>query len=126
MSLRLSAKELLKDPFLQIDDYGADMRSLRYQGDCYDAAPLYRQPLNGFHSSNNSINYTDYLSGYGPESELTSEIDLFECEVDDDFAEVDAAIKGRRREDDGIFLRLRIADKEGWCISILSLHFLSF
>ncbi|KAK4266345.1 hypothetical protein QN277_027285 [Acacia crassicarpa] len=114
VSLRVSAKELLKDPFLQIDDYGSDMRSLRYQGDCYEVTPLYRQPLNGVHSSNNSINeYTDYYSGYGPESELTSEIDLFESDEDDNLAEADTVIKGRRREDDGIFLRLRIADKEG-------------
>ncbi|XP_054807266.1 probable serine/threonine-protein kinase WNK9 [Prosopis cineraria] len=114
VSLRLSAKELLKDPFLQIDDYGSDMKALRYQGDCYEITPLFRQPLNGVRSSSNSINeYTDYLSGYGPESELTSEIDLFDCEDDDNLAEVDTAIKGRRREDDGIFLRLRIADKEG-------------
>ncbi|KAF2284195.1 hypothetical protein GH714_019872 [Hevea brasiliensis] len=58
-SSRLSARELLEDPFLQIDDYGYDLTSLDYQGDC------------------NEI--------------------------------------GRRREDDGIFLRLRIADEEG-CI----------
>ncbi|XP_028773529.1 probable serine/threonine-protein kinase WNK9 [Neltuma alba] len=114
VSLRLSAKELLKDPFLQIDDYGSEMKALRYQGDCYEATPLFRLPINGIHSSNNSIHeYTDYLSGYGPESELTSEIDLFECEEDDNLAEVDTAIKGKRREDDGVFLRLRIADKEG-------------
>nr|KYP75027.1 Serine/threonine-protein kinase WNK1 [Cajanus cajan] len=87
-SLRLSAKELLEDPFLQIDDYGG---------------------------------YTDNLGGYGPVSELDypqddfepSEIGLFECEEGDNLAEVDTTIKGSRREDDGIFLRIRIADKEG-------------
>lgn len=114
VSLRLSAKELLEDPFLQIDDYGSEMKPIEYQGDCYEVTPLYRQPLNGVHNSNSSFinEYTDYLSGYGPESELTSEIDLFDCEEDDNLAELDTAIKGRR-EDDGIFLRLRIADKEG-------------
>ncbi|KAF7837290.1 putative serine/threonine-protein kinase WNK9 isoform X1 [Senna tora] len=114
-SLRLSAKELLEDPFLQIDDYGSEMKTIHYQGDVYEVTPLVRQPLDGVHNSNNSFinEYTDYLSGYGPESELTSEIDLFECEDDDNLAEVDTAIKGRRREDDGIFLRLRIADQEG-------------
>ncbi|XP_061338658.1 probable serine/threonine-protein kinase WNK9 isoform X3 [Gastrolobium bilobum] len=102
VSLRLSAKELLKDPFLQIDDYGSDLKAVHIN--------------NAFMSG-----YTDNLGGYGLISELdyhqedfeTSEIDLFDCEEDDDLAEVDTTIKGRRREDDGIFLRIRLADKEG-------------
>ncbi|XP_061338665.1 probable serine/threonine-protein kinase WNK9 isoform X10 [Gastrolobium bilobum] len=123
VSLRLSAKELLKDPFLQIDDYGSDLKAVQYQRDCYEVTPIIRQPLNGIHSINNAFmsGYTDNLGGYGLISELdyhqedfeTSEIDLFDCEEDDDLAEVDTTIKGRRREDDGIFLRIRLADKEG-------------
>ncbi|MED6131639.1 hypothetical protein PIB30_011490 [Stylosanthes scabra] len=118
VSLRLSAKELLEDPFLQLDDYGYDLKSLQYQRDCYEVAPIIRQSLNGIHSSNTTLmsGSTDNLGGYGPVSELdfeTSEIDLFDCEEDDKLAEFDASIKGRRREDDGIFLRIRIADKEG-------------
>ncbi|KAI4317822.1 hypothetical protein L6164_025659 [Bauhinia variegata] len=122
VSLRLSAKELLKDHFLQIDDYGFDLKHLQYERDSYEATPLIRQPLNGFHSSSSSLinGYSDYLSAYDHESELDhhqtdskiSEIDLFECEEDDNLVEVDTTIKGRR-EDNGIFLRLRIADKEG-------------
>ncbi|RDY07726.1 Serine/threonine-protein kinase WNK1, partial [Mucuna pruriens] len=123
VSLRLSAKELLEDPFLQIDDYGSDSKVVQYQRDCYEVTPLTRQPLNGSYSMNNTLlsGYTDNLGSYGPVPELdyyqddfeTSEIGLFDCEEDDDLAEVDTTIKGRRREDDGIFLRLRIADKEG-------------
>ncbi|XVF38219.1 hypothetical protein REPUB_Repub20aG0081600 [Reevesia pubescens] len=123
VSRRLTARELLRDPFLQIDDYGSDLRLIEYQRDYYDAGPLLRQPLYDIHISNNSslINgYTSYL-GYGPENDLgynsleyeTSEIDLFNSQEDGHFGDVDLTIKGKRREDDGIFLRLRIADKEG-------------
>lgn len=121
-SLRLSAKELLEDPFLQIDDFGFDSKVFQYQRDCYEVAPLIRQPLNGTYSINTSMSgYTDNLGGYGPFSELdyhqndfeTREIGLFDCEDDDNLAKVDTTIKSGRREDDGIFLRLRIADNEG-------------
>ncbi|CAL0320437.1 unnamed protein product [Lupinus luteus] len=115
VSLRLSAKELLEDPFLQIHDSGSDSKALEYQVD------------NGIHySSNTSMsgytnNNNNNIGGYGPLYELdyhqddfeTREIDLFECEEHDSLAEVDTSIKGSRREDDGIFLRIRIADKEG-------------
>ncbi|TKY51155.1 Serine/threonine-protein kinase WNK1 [Spatholobus suberectus] len=123
VSLRLSAKELLEDPFLQIDDYGYDSKVVQYQRDCYEVNPLIRQPLNGIYSVNNTLMsvYTDNLGGYGPVPELDyhqddfdpSEIGLFDCEEDDNLAEVDTTIKGRRREDDDVFLRIRIADKEG-------------
>lgn len=128
VSLRLSAKELLEDPFLQIDDYGSDMKALVYQRDCYEVTPIIRQPLNGTQCSNNTSmsGYTDNIGGYGPLWELdyhpddfeTSEIDLFDCEEDDNLAAVDTSIKGRRR-DDGIFLRIRISDKEGWHFPLL-------
>ncbi|KAK7280128.1 hypothetical protein RJT34_25190 [Clitoria ternatea] len=113
VSLRLSAKELLEDPFLQIDDYRSDSKAVQRHRDCYEVSPITRQPLNGSHSINNTLmsGYIDNLGGYGHVSE--SEIDLFNCEEDDNLAEVDTTIKGRRREDDGIFLRIRIADKEG-------------
>ena len=65
-----------------------------------------------FASTNNKLisGDTDNVSGYGPASELdyhrddfeVSEIGLFGCEKDDNLAEVDTTIKGRR-EDDGIF-----------------------
>ncbi|XVF63119.1 hypothetical protein PTKIN_Ptkin09bG0063200 [Pterospermum kingtungense] len=123
VSRRLPARELLKDPFLQIDDYGSDLNSIECQRDYYDAGPLVRQPLYDIHISNNSSynnGYTNYL-GYGLENDLgyhsleyeTSEIDLFTGQEDGHLGDVDLTIKGKRREDDGIFLRLRIADKEG-------------
>lgn len=114
VSLRLSAKELLKDPFLQIDDYEYNFKELQYQRDCYEVTPTIRQqPMNGNYSIRNALMnvYTDNLGGYEDDFE-TSEIDLFDCEEDDNLDEVDTSIKGRRR-DDGIFLRIRIPDKEG-------------
>ncbi|XP_016733398.2 probable serine/threonine-protein kinase WNK9 isoform X3 [Gossypium hirsutum] len=118
VSHRLTAMELLRDPFLQIDDYGSDLRLIEYQRDSYDAGPLMRQPLYDVHVSNKSslVNgYSNYL-GYGHESNIgynsheyeTSELDL----EDGHLGDVDLIIKGKRRDDDGLFLRLRIADKE--------------
>ncbi|KAJ7954890.1 putative Kinase [Quillaja saponaria] len=108
VSLRLSARELLTDPFLQIDDYN-------------EVAPLVQQPLNGIHNSSISLmnGCTDH-PGYGLDElayhqvySETSETALFDCPEDDHMAGVDITIKGRRGEDDDIFLRLRIADREG-------------
>ena len=123
VSTRLSARELLNDPFLLIDDCGFDLRPIDYyQGDLNGAGPLVTQPLYGIHCSNSSLTngYTDYL-GYDLENEIeyhqleleTSPIDLFICQEDEHLGNVDIAIKGRWREDDDIFLRLRVADKEG-------------
>ncbi|GLT78504.1 hypothetical protein SLA2020_500360 [Shorea laevis] len=116
VSLRLSAKELLKDPFLQIDDYGIDWREREFQSGYSDATPLIRQPVYDFHHSNSSslINgYTNYPA-YDLENETDCpEIDLFSIQDDEHLGDIDIAIEGKKREDDGIFLRLRIADKEG-------------
>lgn len=125
VSLRLSAKELLEDPFLQIEDYGSDLKEVQCERDyCYEVIPTIKQPMNGNYSISNSLmrGYSDNLGGYGygSVSELdhhqdvfeTTEIDLFDCEEDDNLDEVYTSIIGRRR-DDGIFLRIRIPDKEG-------------
>ncbi|KAJ9182106.1 hypothetical protein P3X46_006134 [Hevea brasiliensis] len=122
VSSRLSARELLNDPFLQIDDYGYDLRSLDYHCDSNETETLVRQPFYGINHTNNSLtkDYAHYI-GYDPEKELEyhkfeyepSEIDLFSCQEDEHLENMDITIKGRRKEDDGIFLRLRIADEEG-------------
>ncbi|KAF9677590.1 hypothetical protein SADUNF_Sadunf08G0123500 [Salix dunnii] len=133
VSTRLSARELLNDPFLQIDDCGFDLRPIDYyQGDFNGAGPLVRQSLYGIHCSNSSLTngYTNYL-GYDLENDIeyhqleleTSPIDLFICQEDEHLENVHIAIKGRRREDDGIFLRLRIADKEGKRSHIRNIYF---
>lgn len=122
-SHRLSARELLNDPFLQIDDYGFCLSSVEYRGDFDEMGPLLRESHYGSYNINRSfINGYNNCLGYDGENDLeyhpvefgTSEIDLFTCQEDEHLADVeDITIKGRRREDDGIFLRLRMADKEG-------------
>ncbi|XP_050892668.1 probable serine/threonine-protein kinase WNK9 isoform X2 [Lathyrus oleraceus] len=106
VSLRLSARELLDDPFLQIDDYGSELKEFQYQRGCYEVKPTIRQTVNGSYSNSLMSLYTDNSGGYH------NDFDLFDCEEDDNLDEVDTSIKGRRR-DDGIFLRIRIPDKEG-------------
>lgn len=107
VSLRLPAKELLKDPFLQLDDYGYDMRPIDYWRE-FDGI----HHMNNNHFTNGSPqtdNYSNYI-GYEPEA---NEIELFTTQEEDHLEDIDISIKGRRGEDDGIFLRLRIADREG-------------
>lgn len=135
VSCRLTAEELLNDPFLQIDDYGYDLRSLEYETDFDDVGPFLRQPHYGIDHTNRSLNNGyGYYPGYEPENDLdchpveyeTSEIDLFPSQEDEHLGDFDITIKGRRKDDDGIFLRLRIADKEGKfiCIIFVSLLFI--
>ncbi|GFP83848.1 serine/threonine-protein kinase wnk1 [Phtheirospermum japonicum] len=124
VSDRLSAWELLNDPFLQIEDYIHDLRPLiNYQRDYDEFGPILTQRLlSAQHSTNSSIvnGYASYL-GYEQENDLDcrsveyegNEIDLFTGHEDEHLENVDITIKGRRGEDGNIFLRLRIADKEG-------------
>ncbi|KAL2530551.1 Serine/threonine-protein kinase WNK1 [Forsythia ovata] len=119
---RLSARELLNDPFLHIDDCGSDLKPLGYFRDYDEVSPRFRQPVLSVHHSNSSLvnRYSNFL-GYEQEDDLdchsieyeANEIDLFTSQEDDHLENVDITIKGRRREDNDIFLRLRVADKEG-------------
>lgn len=101
-SVRLSAWELLNDPFLQIDDYVCNLRQ-----------PYFPVPVNGY---SNYICYEQEqnLGSYAVEYEST-EIDLlYGNQEDEDYLKnVNITIKGKRNEDGSIFLRLRIVDKEG-------------
>ena len=129
LSCRLSAEELLKDPFLQIDNFGTDLRPIDYCRDFNEVGSLLRQPLLVNHHSNySSINTRSNYLGYDPQNNLDycqvefepNEMDLFTSLVEDKNMEnVEITTKGKR-EDDGIFLRLRIADKEG-LMELLSL-----
>ncbi|KAL1339851.1 hypothetical protein AAHE18_U071000 [Arachis hypogaea] len=122
VSLRLSARELLDDPFLRVDDYDYDLRPVD-GGELDDLGPLIRQPLFDLHRSYSNIS-NEYSNGFGYEGDWSSHpaeiepngIELFEYHDDDDeetSEDVDISIKGKRKDDGGIFLRLRIADKEG-------------
>ncbi|XP_042050451.1 probable serine/threonine-protein kinase WNK9 [Salvia splendens] len=121
---RMSAWDLLNDPFLQIDGCGYDLRALQYQRDYGELGPLLRQPLliSAHHSTASSLfnGYSNYIC-YDQEHDLDSnsvdyeatEINLFTGQDDDHLENLDITINGRKSEDDDIFLRLRIADKEG-------------
>ncbi|KAK7337888.1 hypothetical protein VNO77_18477 [Canavalia gladiata] len=119
VSLRLSAKELLDDPFLQIDDCEYDLEPAD-SGAFDDLGPLVCQPLFDLHRSYSNLS-TEYSNGFGYEGDWYSHsaeiepngIELFECHDDEPSEDVDISIKGKRKDDGGIFLRLRIADKEG-------------
>ena len=122
VTLRLSARELLKDHFLQTDDYGSDLRPIEYQRDLGEVGPLMRPPHYDIHDSYSSF-MNEYLGypEFEPENGLVchpaefdkNEIDLFNHQEDEHLENVDISIKGRKRDDQGIFLRIRISDKEG-------------
>ncbi|CAI0432413.1 unnamed protein product [Linum tenue] len=125
VSLRLSARELLNDPFLQINEYNPDLQLLDYGKDVEEISPYMRQPYldlhDGMYSSyNNRYSYDAHNEvEYNHPAEMEhAGIELFEYHDDEDDDDdhppnVDIRIKGKRRDDGGIFLRLRIADKEG-------------
>ncbi|CAG7882054.1 unnamed protein product [Brassica rapa] len=129
VSLRVSARELLDDPFLRIDDGEFDLRSVdmdvplvrqphHHLADYYNypSSSLNRQYSNGYDSHHEYPNRWAYNPA---ETEETHGIELFECRNENDQEEdkssgnVDITIKGKRRDDGGLFLRLRITDKEG-------------
>ncbi|XP_020234716.2 probable serine/threonine-protein kinase WNK9 isoform X1 [Cajanus cajan] len=119
VSLRLSARELLDDPFLRIEDYEYDLRPVD-SGDLDEFGPLTRQPFFDLHRSYSNFS-NDYSNGFGYEGDWCPHpaeiepngIELFEYHDDEPSEDVDISIKGKRKDDGGIFLRLRIADKEG-------------
>ncbi|XP_051129727.1 probable serine/threonine-protein kinase WNK9 [Andrographis paniculata] len=114
VSDRLSAWELLNDPFLQTDDYVNDLFPLTYQ------YPSLNRCLRDAHRSTSGSLVNGYANFLGYEHEndferysVANEMDLFASQDYDRSENIDVTIKGQRREDDNIFLRLRIADKEG-------------
>nr|GMD40390.1 probable serine/threonine-protein kinase WNK9 [Ipomoea batatas] len=128
VSLRLSARELLDDPFLQLEDCEHDLRPTRRELDYID--PLLRQPVLELDCEGTSFSngfYNGYCNGYAYEEEEKgwacdpnefdqNGIELFEYnddEREDHSSNLDISIKGKRREDGSIFLRLRISDQEG-------------
>ena len=118
-SERLSAKELLKDPFLQIDDRVSDNLDVEYM----DLGHVPRQSQfsnvptidNGFHDDFHLVSEAQQNGWvYPDETDIEAHgFDLFDSLEDDQVANVDITITGKRRDDGGIFLRLRITDKEG-------------
>ncbi|GAB4855413.1 Serine/threonine-protein kinase wnk1 [Ancistrocladus abbreviatus] len=121
VSSRLSARELLNDPFLQVD-YGPDLRSIDCDREFDDLDTLIRQPffdrqtsdssyINGHCNGSSEFDSYDEWGRHQLEMK-TSGIELFEHHDDDHSPDVDITIKGKRTDDGSLFLRLRIADKE--------------
>lgn len=129
VSLRLSARELLNDPFLQTDDCEINFQPIECRRDLGHVDPVLRHPFPELDYKGNSFNnssYNEYSNGvcsddqngwgYQPTDIEQNGIDLFEYnddEHEEHFAHLDITIKGKRREDGSIFLRLRISDKDG-------------
>ncbi|GAB4843404.1 hypothetical protein Ancab_013366 [Ancistrocladus abbreviatus] len=122
VSCRLPASELLKDPFLQIDDKGCGFGPITCDGGWQEMVPLTHVPLydpNYTHSSLTNgcpaliVYELDHDPEYHISESVASEIDLFTSLEDDYLTNVDISIKGRKKGDGDIFLRLRMADKEG-------------
>uniref|UniRef100_A0A7N0TIJ0 non-specific serine/threonine protein kinase n=1 Tax=Kalanchoe fedtschenkoi TaxID=63787 RepID=A0A7N0TIJ0_KALFE len=124
VSLRLSARELLDDPFLQLDDCGLDLKKINCGRDLGSMiAPISRQPAPAYHRGHSNSCMSGYSDGIGfecqngwdyPPADIEqSGIELFEHHEDEGNQNLDISIKGKMRDDGGIFLRLRIADKEG-------------
>ncbi|XP_065852721.1 probable serine/threonine-protein kinase WNK9 isoform X2 [Euphorbia lathyris] len=120
VSLRLSARELLNDPFLQFDDCETEFKCTDY-GVEMNGADLIRQPH--FELHDHGYPYRNgYSNDYNHEAQNEFEystldleqsgIELFEYHDDEHSASLDISIKGKRGDDGGIFLRLRIADKD--------------
>lgn len=122
VSLRLSAGELLNDPFLQIEDCDYDLRPIDCGREYDDFGPLIREPLLELHHSSSSFS-NGYLNGYAVQEQNewgyhpveleASGIELFEHHDDEHYEDAGIRIKGKMRDDGRIFLRLRISDKEG-------------
>ncbi|XP_073277910.1 probable serine/threonine-protein kinase WNK9 [Primulina huaijiensis] len=120
---RHSAWELLNDPFLQIDDYAHDLRPWNYNRDYNEISPVLRRTLSSVHHSttSSSVNgYSHHLS-YEQENDFdyhtveyeAHEHDFFKNPEDGHLQNVDITIKSSKGSEDDIFLKLRIADKEG-------------
>ncbi|EOA20484.1 hypothetical protein CARUB_v10000796mg [Capsella rubella] len=126
VSLRLSARELLDDHFLYTDESESDTRSL----EIYEAGTLYRHSyhipehyfndqtnINSLDHPHNSNGYYSHdnesVESHGVQLQNDDEEEVVEDE-DQSSGHVDISIKGKRRENgDGLFLQLRIIDKEG-------------
>ncbi|XP_072988412.1 probable serine/threonine-protein kinase WNK9 isoform X1 [Typha latifolia] len=121
VSQRPAARELLKDPFLQIDDHGLCYAEEEFS----NMGHILRQSSLSLVHSNGSLIANGFFEDFHQEtleengwhcdeSHIEAHgIDLFHGHEDEPLTNLDIMIKGRKREDGRIFLRLRIADKFG-------------
>ncbi|KAL0924734.1 hypothetical protein M5K25_005588 [Dendrobium thyrsiflorum] len=121
VSKRLSARELLNDPFLQIDERGLTSREADIAAMGQILKQPYYNPLNSDYSlmtsslSSNDLHY-DIIEENGWDWDAaefeTHMLNLFSSGKEP-HTNSEIMIKGTRRDDGSIFLRLRICDKEG-------------
>jgi WNK lysine deficient protein kinase len=122
-SRRPTAAELLNDPFLLVEDDGffvhdegySSMYNYLHQPACLDHHHHHAGGSSGSTASNGGGGRWDSEDDDDEDGSMFHGIDqLFnEHEDDEHVAGVDITIKGKRLEDGSIFLRLRIADKDG-------------
>ncbi|XP_020580183.1 probable serine/threonine-protein kinase WNK1 isoform X2 [Phalaenopsis equestris] len=121
VSKRLSARELLNDPFLQIDERGLAYR----EGDLAAVGQVLKQPYYSPLDSECSLItsslmsddlHYDILMENGWDWDATeiekSRLNLF-SPGNEPHANSEIMIKGKRSDDGSIFLRLRIFDRDG-------------
>ncbi|XP_020587016.1 probable serine/threonine-protein kinase WNK9 isoform X2 [Phalaenopsis equestris] len=120
-SQRLPASELLKDPFLHIDG----LHPVLDNGDIVEIGHIFPPLSVTCQRSNGSFINNCFSNLLCDEPGLKSRLDyidddleihsmeLFSNHEEEHFGDVDIAIKGRRKEDGGVFLRLRITDRNG-------------
>lgn len=111
VSQRLSAKELLNDPFLQINDsrcHSMEDNSGEFNLVMMTPGQPDVEPSNGFFNGP----FTEFDMGCG--------LELFDNPDDEFFPAESVTIEGKRRQDGEIFMRLRISDNEG---RVRKIHF---
>lgn len=124
-STRLSARELLRDPFLRAENCEPNFVAIEFHTEFnYVNTFIPNPPTDYKHDSfsNSSFNkhsipsYVQNASSYQLNDTEQNEIDLFEHnddEQEEHLSQLDITIKGKKKSDGSIFLRLRILDKEG-------------
>lgn len=125
VSHRLSARELLMDPFLQTDYYYDDIGSIEELGEYDGPGHFLRQPLlssdpftDGFDNDFHLGPETEDGWGYHPGEIEHNDTKLFTYHEDEHSTNLNISIKGKKREDGSIFLRLRITDTQGYTRNI--------
>ncbi|RWW13126.1 hypothetical protein GW17_00023177 [Ensete ventricosum] len=128
-SERLSARDLLDDPFLQVDDFSSHC----VEGNVSSIGHILRKPSLEFIQVKCSLTTNEHANNLCHEMELENSwgydatdvrvqrVDIFHSHKNESPANVDITIKGSRREDGIIFLRLRISDQDGNSVIFLVL-----
>lgn len=126
VSCRLSARELLSDPFLEIDICESKLKISDSRRELDDFASTIVRPFLEREKRFSSISYSLEASDewrYRSVQKERDGIELFEDNDNDQLENLDKNIKGKIREDGSIVLRLRITDKEGSSVHLFSFRF---